>query len=242
MAVIFAAVTTSTLAIAAPLMRSRIADRRGKQASMLIDHAETPGLESRVKDELLAQARDMIAWDAARRKYPDRRGFMSAMATLGVNAAIYLVISWPGFQPNSVLHGLSWFAWAAMMWAISRVVRKLCFLEADFARQKLSQITAGADIEAIEPLYPARAYILDRLKPRRRRNPELRLSPVAVLLRDAWELNTRSNTVSNAEFTEIVGGFVPRLESDDDWEVVGKVVGVTNINAAIRSRNGAASR
>ncbi len=236
--VIMAGLTTVTSASIARFLRSHREDRRQKQISALLEQAETPGLSETVIEGMLARARRMISWDFARDKYPERSGVVSMLLPVVGVAAVHLVITWPGLPAGAVPPVISWVVWIAMVWSICNALRRFIVFDADAARQKLCQLGSGADIDRMEPPYGVRDYLLDGLKVRRFRNPELRVPTVNLILRDAWCLQNRVPTGDRRLSEVVVGGFLPELDSSAEWERLGEGIDVAYINAAIRRRNG----
>ncbi|GAB43811.1 hypothetical protein [Gordonia terrae] len=215
---------------------SRVARRQDARIRTLSEQAETIGLRTAVRQTLQSEANDLIAWEAARRKYPSRGGFWPAYLMFVVFAIAYLGLSFAGLMGNTSLEILTWTMWAGLLFSVVALLRVVLRTAAETTRVRLCKATDMGDIDFIDPLFSTRRTMINAFKLPRYRDEEIAASATTVILRRAHLRQLRDDGVDTATM-ELIQTSLPALSDYDRWTAMAPRIGCSAINATIRELN-----
>lgn len=208
--------------------------RRDCQIDSRLRQADAPGLSSQQRFDVTTSATSLITWSAAQDKYPSRTNLVLPMLTFLVMSGAHCFFTFPLFTAVPLSMHAVWVTGVGMIGAVVFVIRRIGYLEADFSRQKLSQVMGGADIDELVPLIPTWAVVPDRCKPDRFRNPRISASQTNLVLDAAWEAQLRDQAVRDPAFSQIIRGAKPNITDCQAWELVATTINPYYVNAAIK--------
>lgn len=211
---------------------SRFSRHREAKIRTLAEQAGTAELHPAVRETLLAQAHDLIAWEAARRKYTPQVSFWPTYLLFVVTAIGYAVVSLTGLMSTPSL-AITWVMSLALIISAGRLLRVVLRTEPETARIHLCKATNTGDIESLEPLFPLRAVAINACKLHRYRNSEIDAPAACVILRRAHLRQLRNDGIDPATM-QLIELSLPTLSDFARWTAMAPAIGTHNINAAIR--------
>lgn len=224
----------AAVAVLAFMLNYRVNDRQDRYVKGLLDRAESPDLPPMTRRILIDHSNRTIAWTAARIKYPEQASLIPNVVFLVALLAFYLIVLSPTFISGRAPLWLSLLVLIPILMAGTLMLRKYPRIDADFTRQKLCQLSRGADIAEINPLYSVGQVMRGCLKSKARRDEVFKYSLWTIILREAWLLQFRETHADEATIVNPADA-APDLNDVAKWERLAPEIPARYINRAISS-------
>ncbi len=212
---------------------SRFSRHREAKIRTLSEQAETAELHSAVRQTLLAQVHELIAWETARRKYPSRVSFWPTYLLFVAIAVPYSVLSLIGLMGSPSFTAMTLPASVALAFSVALLIRVIFRTDTETTRIHLCKATNMGDIDPINPLFPPGKVVINAFRLRGDRNPEMGAPGTCVILRRAHLHQLRNDGVDPATLG-LIEESLPDLSDFARWTAMAPAIGTHNINAVIR--------